>query len=238
MLLSDLRAHLLLPNKRFPSGAPARSRSAIRQAHREGTVRCRDLATSALIAGTLLARPDALSAQSDAAAYLELAVGMALKPAYGESYPEGPMVSARVGRFLLPHAAMRLEVELQSFGAGEPPVFLDAPCPLTGPCGRYEVQGAGPIRMLNALASFQYYEQADRRGFYVLAGFGPQLLASHPDRARAIRLAVQAGAGASLATVAVIEARYQASLGARAEPQHVVLISMGLRYTRRSLVPN
>ena len=201
-------------------------------------MRCRDLAASALIAGTLLARPDALSAQSDAAAYLELAVGMALKPAYGESYPEGPLVSARVGRFLLPHAALRLEVELQSFGAGEPPIFLVAPCPLTGPCARYDVVGAGPIRTLNALASLQYYEQADRRGFYVLAGLGPQFLASHPDRARAIRLAVQAGAGASLATVMVIEARYQASLGARAEPQHVVLISVGLRYTRRSRVPN
>ena len=165
-------------------------------------------------------------------------MGIALKPAYGESYPEGPMLSARAGRFLLPHAALRLEAELQSFGAGEPPYFFDAPCPLTAPCFRYEVHGAGPIRTLSALASLQYYEQADRRGFYVLAGFGPQFLASHPDRARAIRLAVQAGAGASLATVAVIEARYQASLGARAEPQHVVLISVGLRYARRSRVPN
>ncbi|MCX6072399.1 MAG: hypothetical protein NTU91_16345 [Chloroflexi bacterium] len=199
---------------------------------------CRDLALSALIASTLLAWPDALSAQGDAAAYLELAVGMALKPAYGESYPDGPMVSARVGRFLLPHAALRLEAELQSFGAGEPLVDNWSPCRSPGCSSQLQGLGAGPIRTVSALASFQYYQQADRRGFYVLAGFGPQYLASHPDRARAIRLAVQAGAGASLATVMVIEARYQASLGARAEPQHVVLISVGLRYTPRSRVPN
>ena len=91
--------------------------------------------------------------------------------------------------------------------------------------------------MVSALASLEWYEQADRRGFYLLAGFGPQFVVSHPDRAPALRLAVQAGAGLSLAAAALLEVRYQASVGARAEPEHVVVLSAGLRFTRRSRLP-
>ena len=201
----------------------------------------RRVSAAALLAGTLLGFPALLAAQSAGTGYIEVAGGLALKPAYGVSDPSGPMLSVRSGRFLLPRVALRVEAEAQLFDAGRAVAYLTVPCPQPGclpDAGNDLGRGAGKIGTLSALAGVEVYEQPDRRGFYFVAGLGPQYLASHPDRTPAIRLAAQAGAGLSLDGIVRVEGRYQATLGARAEPRHVFLLSLGLRYNQRPQDPS
>jgi hypothetical protein len=197
-------------------------------------------AAAALIAGTLLASPAALAAQAEGTGYLEVAGGLALKAGYGVSNTRGPMLGFRAARFLLRRVALRIEAEAQIFDARAEPAIYTPPC-LSPGCVSITmldaVVGAGKIGTVSALASVEVYEQADRRGFYLVAGLGPQFLASHPDRSPAIRLAAQVGAGLSLGGTVRVEGRYQATLGALAEPRHVVLLSLGLRYNQRSRSP-
>ncbi|HVO45583.1 MAG TPA: hypothetical protein VMT29_04540 [Steroidobacteraceae bacterium] len=199
---------------------------------------CRSSASIALLACVLHVAPDVLAAQAARNSFLELSAGLALKASYGVSNRDGLLLAGRAGRYLAAHTAVRLETDFQSFGAGQDYVALTAPCRPGQVCPRSAGTGAGRIRILSALASIQYHEQADRRGFYLVAGFGPQLLASHPDRSPAVRLATQAGVGLLLDGAAFIEGRYQPTLGAQAEPRHVVLVSIGMRWPPDGRVPN
>jgi hypothetical protein len=196
----------------------------------------RHLPVAALIAGALLASPAALAAQASGTGYLEVAGGLALKHHYGVSDPSGPVFSVRAGRFLHPRVALRVEAEAQVFDADTGPEWVTPPCYSPGcmsPMEATRTVGRGKIGTLSALAGIEVYEQADLRGFYLVVGLGPQYLAWHPDRPSAVRLAAQAGAGLALGEAVRLEARYQTTLGARAEPRHVVLISLGLRYNQR-----
>ena len=200
----------------------------------------RHVPAAALIAGALFTSPVPLAAQTEGAGYLEVAGGLALKHHYGVSDPSGPMLGVRAGRFLAPRVALRVEAEAQVFEAGPPDRYVTPPCvspgcmPITGPVPSL---GAGKIGTVSALAGVEVYEQPDRRGVYFVAGLGPQYLAWHPDRRSAVRLAAQAGAGLSLGSTVRLEARYQTTLGALAEPRRVVVISLGLRYNQRSRPP-
>ncbi len=200
-------------------------------------MRCRSLACIALLGSVLHTAPDVLPAQGARNSYLEVSGGLALKGRYGVSNPDGLHLAIRAGRYLAAYTAVRLETELESFGAGRDYETLSVPCQPGQACPVFDRTGAGSIRMLDALASIQYHEHGDRRGFYLVAGIGPQWLASHPDRSPAVRLTTQAGVGLLLDGVASLEARYQATLGARADPTHVVLVSIGLRWPRDGRVP-
>ena len=82
------------------------------------------------------------------------------------------------------------------------------------------------------LASAEWYERPDRRWLYLLGGFGPQLLASHPDRPRSVHLVVQAGAGFAIpigAAALLLETRYERALGGGVQPPHLLPVSVGLR---------
>ncbi len=199
---------------------------------------CRSSASIALLTCVLHVAPDVLAAQATRHSFFELSGGLALKESYGVSNRDGLLLAVRAGRYLAAHTAVRLETEFQSFGAGRDYVALTAPCPPGQFCPLSVGTGAGRIRIFSALAGIEYHEQADRHGFYLVAGFGPQLLASHPDRSPAVRLATQAGVGLLLDGAAFIEARCQPTLGAQAEPRHVVLVSIGVRWPREGRVPN
>jgi hypothetical protein len=201
-------------------------------------MRCRSIASIALLGSVLHVAPDVLAAQGNRNLYVEASGGIALKGSYGVSNPDGFHVAVRAGRYFAAHTAIRIEADFQSFGSGRVYEALTAPCPPGRVCPMSYGAGDGPIHIVSALASIQYHEQADRRGFYLVAGLGPQLLARHPDRSPAIRLATQAGIGLLLDGVAFLEARYQPTLGAGAEPTHVVLISIGVRWPREGRVPN
>lgn len=191
-----------------------------------------ELLSIALLAGAPFALTTPLAAQAREPAFLGLSLGVGIKPPYGQSDTRGPMVRVEWGRFVLPRAAVRLDAELQLYEAPRQRQWVDAPCPPTGTCDvrPVTIQGAGAIRLASALVSAEWYEQRDRRGFYLVAGAGTQLLLAHPDRALAARVATQLGAGISLGTV-LFEARYQATLGARAAPRHVVALGLGVRAT-------
>lgn len=200
-------------------------------------MRCRSVASIALLGSALHVAPHVLPAQGTRNSYLEVSGGLALKESYGVSNRDGLLLAIRAARYLGAHTAVRLETDFQSFGAGRDYVALTAPCRPGQVCPMSAGTGAGRIRTFTALASIQYHEHADRRGFYLVAGFGPQLLASHPDHPPAVRLATQAGVGLLLDGTAFLEARYQPTLGAQAEPRHVVLVSIGVRWPREGRVP-
>jgi hypothetical protein len=198
----------------------------------------RSAASIALLGSVLHVAPDVLGAQGHRHLYVEASGGLALKGSYGVSDPDGLLLAVRAGRYIAAHAAIRIEADFQAFGAGRVVEMLTAPCPPGRVCTMSYGTGAGPIHIVSVLAGIQYHEQADRRGFYLVAGLGPQLLARHPDRAPAIRLAAQAGVGLLLDGTAFLEARYQPTLGAWAEPRHVVLISIGVRWPREGRAPD
>jgi hypothetical protein len=189
----------------------------------------------ALVSGLLLSAAGPLPAQRPRHAYVEVLGGLAFKSQYGVSNPDGLQLGLRAGRYFATHGAVRLEADFLSFDAER---LLAAPCQPGQVCPPSASNGAGPIRIVNLLASLQYHERASRNGFYLLAGLGPQFVADHPDRTAAIRLAAQAGLGILLDGVGFLEVRYQPTVGARAEPRHMVLVSLGLRWPRESRVSN
>lgn len=190
------------------------------------------LAIGALIAS--LAFPRALPAQARSGSALRFALGIAAAPTEGLYDWVGAMLGFGLDRPLLGRLSARLDAEFQFLGAGRSAVYyLSAPCPVLG-CPPYTGPRAGTTVSASALASVQLFEEADQRGFYLVAGLGPQFLLAHPDRSLGVRLAGQAGLGVALGSVVLLEIRYQGTLGARAEPRHVVLFTLGLRHIRPS----
>jgi len=191
-------------------------------------------AAAVLVAGALLALPRALPAQAEGGSAMRFTLGFALRPGDDVHDSIGVMLGFGLERHLRGRLAARLDAEVQYFGAGRTPlVYVNPPCSSPG-CvgfGSYGGQRIGATVSASALANLVLYEQPDRRGFYVVAGLGPQFLLAHSDRSLGVRLAAQAGLGVSLGSVVVIEARYQATVGALAEPRHVVLFTFGLRHT-------
>jgi hypothetical protein len=187
----------------------------------------------ALTAGLALAASRALPAQEHSTTFLGLSAGVATKSDYGLSEPQGPAVALTFGRAVSRHLALRLDAEFERFGVKAKEAILFPPCNPQVVCTQLIADvGAGAISTVALLASAEWYERPDHRWLYLLGGLGPQMLASHPDRPRSVRLAVQGGAGFAIplgAAVLLIEARYQRALGGGAQPPRVVPVSVGLR---------
>lgn len=190
-----------------------------------------------VIAGALfalLALPRALPAQAEGGSAMRFAVGFAARPADDLHPAVGVMLGSGVERPLRGRLSARLDAEVHFFGAGREPVqSLSAPCPNVG-CPVPTIVRTSATISASAVANLVLYEQPDRRGFYLVAGLGPQFLLAHPDRPLGVRVAAQAGVGVALGSIVVIEARYQGTLGARAQPRQVALFTFGLRHSPSS----
>jgi hypothetical protein len=192
------------------------------------------LAPIALTVGLALDPPRALPAQEHRSTFLGLSAGVATKSDYGLSESQGPAVALTFGRAVSRHVALRLDAEFERFGVKAKAALFFAPCNPDVVCTQMISDvGDGAISTAALLASAEWYERPDRRWLYLLAGFGPQLLASHPDRRRGVHLVVQAGAGFAIplgAEALLIETRYERALGGGVQPPHVLPVSVGLRF--------
>ena len=197
------------------------------------TLHASRIARCALAAAVALGAPEVSPAQTPGRWFLGVAAGVASKPAYGLSEPVGIDVDLTIGRTVSRRAALRLDAEVQRYGVKDRAYILTPPCLPPGGCVSPQEPGDGAIGTVDVMASAEWYEHPDGRGFYVLGGAGPRMLVAHPDRPRSVRLAVQAGGGVALPVgrvVLLVEGRYLRALGGGAEPTNVVPVSVSLRY--------
>ena len=187
----------------------------------------------ALAIGLALSALHAPPARAQGTTFLGFSAGVATKSDYGLSESQGPAVGLTFGRAAPGHFAWRLEAEFARFGVKAGPLVVFVPCNPPVVCTQLAPDvGNGTISTAALLASGEWYERLDHRWLYLLGGLGPQLLVSHPDRPRSLRLAVQAGAGFAIplgAALLLVEGRYERAVGGSVEPPHVLPISVGLR---------
>jgi hypothetical protein len=149
----------------------------------------------------------------------------------------GTSVSASGSRVVVPHVALRADIQLHtltSFGGitalSAPGTFSASasPCPPATTC-----YSTYPFRVIAAAAGVELFEYREQKGFYGVLLAGPHHLRSLNGDRSAVVFGWQAGGGVLMPvghTAVSIEARYVRLSGVDRDRRRIVPLTFGLRF--------